>query len=119
MSYSPCEEVKPDRPLKITLKVQFVMKRTTAFQKIYKAVTNHLQVTPHSFRLSHDGERLNPDETTPDDLNFDDEEVLDHFLEGVGGSFDGQDSLKQNMAGSEDRMLDSIIINSQQENLGV
>ncbi|PLW11201.1 hypothetical protein PCASD_21613 [Puccinia coronata f. sp. avenae] len=95
------------------------VKRTTAFQKIYKAVTNHLQVTPHSFRLSHDGERLNPDETTPDDLNFDDEEVLDHFLEGVGGSFDGQDSLKQNMAASEDRMLDSIIINSQQENLGV
>ncbi|PLW19035.1 hypothetical protein PCANC_09817 [Puccinia coronata f. sp. avenae] len=61
-------------------------KRTTPFVKIYNALAQEKGVSPDSFRLYYDGEKLPRNETTPDDLGFGDEEVLDHFLEHIDGS---------------------------------
>ncbi|KNZ60441.1 hypothetical protein VP01_1553g5 [Puccinia sorghi] len=63
------------------------VKTTTAFQKIYNAVAQHKGIESRSFRLQYDGQRLLPNETTPADLNLDDEEVLDvsYVVEQLGG----------------------------------
>lgn len=88
------KDVKPEKPSKITLKVQFIggeeplvlrVKATTTFQKIYNAVANARNVAVNSFRLRHDGQRIQADEKTPADLNFDEEEILDYHVEQLGG----------------------------------
>ncbi|CAH7689836.1 hypothetical protein PPACK8108_LOCUS24982, partial [Phakopsora pachyrhizi] len=61
----------PEEPL--TLKV----KQTTPFQKIYGAVAEHRGVALTSFRLQYEGQRILPNESTPADLNFDNEESID------------------------------------------
>ncbi|KAA1080463.1 hypothetical protein PGT21_008329 [Puccinia graminis f. sp. tritici] len=61
------------------------VKTTTAFQKIFNAVATQKNAALGSFRLQYDGQNLLPNETTPADLNFDDEEVLDYFVQAIGG----------------------------------
>ncbi|KAH9468041.1 hypothetical protein Pst134EA_011660 [Puccinia striiformis f. sp. tritici] len=61
------------------------VKTTTTFAKIYNAVAKQKNVAITSFRLQCDDQRLIPNETTPADLNLDDEEVLDYFVEQLGG----------------------------------
>ncbi|KAI9605249.1 hypothetical protein H4Q26_003227 [Puccinia striiformis f. sp. tritici PST-130] len=68
-----------DEPLMLRVKT------TTTFAKIYNAVAKQKNVAITSFRLQCDDQRLIPNETTPADLNLDDEEVLDYFVEQLGG----------------------------------
>lgn len=104
MSQSPSQDVKPNKALKICLKIQFdngvepltvKVKRTTTFQKIYNAVAQEKRAELTSFRLCHDGNQLPRDETTPDDWEFEDEELIDYFLESVGGSSQRQEAIKR------------------------
>ncbi|EFP92254.2 uncharacterized protein PGTG_18469 [Puccinia graminis f. sp. tritici CRL 75-36-700-3] len=82
MSNSPSQPgPDPDGDEPLILRV----KTTTAFQKIFNAVAAQKNAALGSFRLQYDGQNLLPNETTPADLNFDDEEVLDYFVQAIGG----------------------------------
>ncbi|PLW11211.1 hypothetical protein PCASD_00124 [Puccinia coronata f. sp. avenae] len=81
------------------------VKTTTPFQKIYNAVAQQKGVEPRSFRLQYDGQRLLPNDSTPADLNLENDDALDYYVEQVGGSLDPQESLKQNIAGREGRIM--------------
>ncbi|MBW0562890.1 hypothetical protein O181_102605, partial [Austropuccinia psidii MF-1] len=70
----------PEEPL--LLKV----KPTTKFHKIYSTVAQHRRVEMNSFRLHYDGQRLLPNDSTPADLQFDENETLDYVVEQIGGS---------------------------------
>ncbi|KAA1074491.1 hypothetical protein PGT21_007688 [Puccinia graminis f. sp. tritici] len=78
---SKISRLVPDGDEPLILRV----KTTTAFQKIFNAVAAQKNAALGSFRLQYDGQNLLPNETTPADLNFDDEEVLDYFVQAIGG----------------------------------
>ncbi|OAV91017.1 hypothetical protein PTTG_28126 [Puccinia triticina 1-1 BBBD Race 1] len=61
------------------------VKTTTTFQKIFNAVSAQKGAALGSFRLQYDGQNLIANETTPADLNLENEEVLDYCIEQLGG----------------------------------
>ncbi|PLW55311.1 hypothetical protein PCANC_02331 [Puccinia coronata f. sp. avenae] len=49
--------------------------------KIYNAVAQQKGVEPRSFRLQYDGQRLLPNDSTPADLNLENDDALDYYVE--------------------------------------
>jgi hypothetical protein len=65
--------------------LEFRIKRSGLFGKIYKAIANSLGVSEDSFVLTHDGKRI-AKTATPKMLEFDDEEQIDFQQAQVGGA---------------------------------
>ncbi|GAA6035254.1 hypothetical protein JCM8097_008786 [Rhodosporidiobolus ruineniae] len=64
----------------LTIKV----KTTTPFKKIYNAVATNRGMDVATFRLTHEGRRIQF-EDTPESLDFEEEEQVDCHIEQVGG----------------------------------
>mmetsp|Transcript_31300 Transcript_31300/g.68400 ORF Transcript_31300/g.68400 Transcript_31300/m.68400 type:complete len:97 (+) Transcript_31300:151-441(+) len=85
-------EVKPDKGETISLKVKdqdnnevhFKVKMTTKFDKIFTAFCEKRGIAKENSRFVFDGTRLNGQQT-PKDLDMEDEDCIEVFLEQVGG----------------------------------
>eukprot|EP00571_Detonula_confervacea_P004531 CAMPEP_0172327480 /NCGR_PEP_ID=MMETSP1058-20130122/59706_1 /TAXON_ID=83371 /ORGANISM="Detonula confervacea, Strain CCMP 353" /LENGTH=194 /DNA_ID=CAMNT_0013044549 /DNA_START=67 /DNA_END=651 /DNA_ORIENTATION=+ len=91
------EDAKPEgggggnEPLTIRVKDQngeetmFKIKKTTRMKKVFATYAARKGVEANAMRFMLDGENINP-ESTPADLDLDDDDQIDCFLAQVGGS---------------------------------
>merc|ERR1719253_191462 len=89
------EDKKPEggggnEPITIRVKDQngeetmFKIKKTTKMKKVFATYAARKGVEATAMRFMLDGENINPD-TTPADLDLDDDDQIDCFLAQVGG----------------------------------
>jgi small ubiquitin-related modifier len=85
------DEVKDENThINITVKtqnnesVQFKIKRTTPFKKVFKAFAEKQGKPEASLKFSFDGNRIEPD-VTPNDLEMEDGDSIDAMVEQTGG----------------------------------
>mmetsp|Transcript_28137 Transcript_28137/g.75966 ORF Transcript_28137/g.75966 Transcript_28137/m.75966 type:complete len:98 (+) Transcript_28137:86-379(+) len=65
--------------------VQFKVKSTTKFQKIFRTYCEKKALNRDSVRFNFDGERINENQT-PADLEMEDGDVIDCMIEQLGGT---------------------------------
>lgn len=81
-----------NEPITIRVKDQngeetmFKIKKTTRMKKVFATYAARKGVEATAMRFMLDGENINP-ESTPADLDLDDDDQIDCFLAQVGGSF--------------------------------
>uniref|UniRef100_A0A061SCP4 Small ubiquitin-related modifier n=1 Tax=Tetraselmis sp. GSL018 TaxID=582737 RepID=A0A061SCP4_9CHLO len=85
------EDQKPESTqLNLTVKsqdgdqVQFKVKSTTKFEKIFAAYCNKKSVDRHAIRFLFDGARLDS-ESSPQEIGMEDGDIIDAMQEQVGG----------------------------------
>ncbi|KAJ7471958.1 ubiquitin-related domain-containing protein [Mycena latifolia] len=88
MSQEP-EDVKPKLNIKLTYdgnEITVKVKPNTKFTKIFQAAEQRFGKDSGTFKFVYDGTRINRDDT-PADLNMENDDQIDCFLEQLGGSF--------------------------------
>ncbi|KAJ7163919.1 ubiquitin-related domain-containing protein [Mycena crocata] len=86
MSQEP-EDVKPKLNLNITYEgnqITVKVKPNTKFAKIFQAAEQRFGKESGTFKFVHEGKRIGKDET-PADLDIEDGDQIDCFLEQLGG----------------------------------
>jgi len=91
------EDKKPEgggNPEQITIRVKdqngeetmFKIKKSTKMKKVFAAYAARKGVEANAMRFMLDGENIDP-ETTPADMDLEDDDQIDCFLQQVGGCF--------------------------------
>ncbi|KAJ7086429.1 hypothetical protein B0H15DRAFT_844624 [Mycena belliarum] len=88
MSQEP-EDVKPKLNLRLIYdgnEITVKVKPNTKFTKIFQAAEQRFAKESGTFKFVYEGTRINKDDT-PADLNIEDMDQIDCFLEQLGGGF--------------------------------